>query len=472
MFLLSLFLLGLSNPSVEQPSTPSPLWSWDVLVWDMSGPSTSIGPGQDYVESALTPDQNIVVCSVVDSDVDSLELFAAEDGGRSWNRKLLLTSSWSFSDPEIYFTTGSPDSLVLFLAANSGEFMGLILGVKLTLPELEVAGIAEIPWDQAGADTLRSITVVWDGESGTHWLFADDKAGNLFGATSTDGIAWSDLELLRTNASRPMAIAGPGERIYLAYQETVIGDIHCAVLTSEGISDTPIGDGAPGAHPSPACEWTGGQSVAVAWHNAEGQVVMSISNDFGATWDSPVVVGDGSYPVLAVETGGSNCSMAFIDAGTGLVMVSAAPGLSELRSEPGVIRSGMQACAFCPPAIDQGALPSDQILFYLGEGGEDIWFDGALYTGMPTEEGGGTCPSLSVFPNPSSGSFRVGYHVPPGWSDVSVSLYTLDGRLAAVLVDGAEAGGSLEFGETLPVGVYLLRLASPSGSVTGRLVRL
>lgn len=472
MFLLSLFLLGMLNPAIDQPSAPSPLWSWDVLVWDMSGPSTSIGPGHDYLESALTPDQNMVVCSVVDSDVDSLELFAAEGGGESWFRKLLLTSSWSFTDPEIYFTTGPPDNLLLFLAANSGEFMGLILGVKLTLPELEVAGITEIPWNQAGADTLRSITAVWDAESGTHRLFADDKDGNLFGASSADGIVWSDLELIRTNASRPVAVAGPGERIYLAYQETVIGDIHCAVLSSEGITDTSIGDGAPDAHPSPACEWTGGQNVAVAWHNAAGEVVMAVSDDSGATWDSPTVVGEGSYPVLAVESDGSDCSMAFIDAATGLVMVSAASSLNALRSEPGVVRGGMPACAFCPPALDQGVLPSDQILFYLGEGGEDIWFDGTLYTGMPSEEWGGAVPSLSVSPNPSSGAFRVDFSVPQDWADVSVSLYTLDGRLAALLVDGAGAAGSLEFGDPLPAGVYLLKLESPSGSVTGRLVRI
>ncbi|HRY62054.1 MAG TPA: hypothetical protein P5266_07610, partial [Candidatus Fermentibacter sp.] len=291
---------------LAQVPSPEPAWSWDVLVWDMSGPSTWLGAGHDYLEALTTPGGDLLVCAIADSYTDSLKLFSSVDGGSSWAMRSMLTSSWTLEDPEMYVSTASTgDYLHIFLVSGGNGTSDYIIGLKLGLPHLRVLGTTEIPWNQAGMDALRSVTAAWNPETGQHMLFADDDSGNVYTASSSDGLIWSDPSLLLTNASRPVAEAGPGGRFHVAYQETVIGDVHCATLSGTGLTDAVLGEGAQEASPRPAAEWTGGQAVAVAWHDASGQVLLSISDDHGTTWGSPVQAGTGAYPYVGVAAGSS-----------------------------------------------------------------------------------------------------------------------------------------------------------------------
>lgn len=456
---------------LAQVQSPEPAWSWDVLVWDMSGPATWMGAGHDYVEALTTPDGDMLVCAIVDSYTDSLKLFSSVDGGSSWVMRRMLTSSWTLEDPEMYVSNGAgEDYLHIFLVSSGDGTSDLVIALKLGLPHLRVLGIDEIPWNLAGMDSLRSVTASWNPVTGVHRLFADDDSGNLYTFTSTDGLAWSAPSLLLTNASRPVSEAGPGGRFHVAYQETVIGDIHCATLSGAGLTDAVLGDGAPEACPRPASEWTGGQAVGVAWHDASGHVMLSISEDHGTTWGSPVQAGTGAYPCVEVAAGSSSALMAFIDSGTGLVKVVSASDLSSLPGQEGSIRGGVPPCQECPPVVCQGDLPSIQTLFYLGQEREDIWFDSSLYTGISGGEAGGM--RLEVSPNPSDGMFSASYSTPSGGSPAVLRIYSADGRLVDTLMESGGQEGEACFGSDLPSGVYILRLSSGTGSMSRRMVRL
>lgn len=467
---LSLLLVSVLPPAGLSNPFPSPTWSYDVQVWDMSAPTTWMGPGHDYVEAIMTPEEVLLVCAVVDASIDSLKLFSSEEGGACWIKRQMLTSSWSFRDPEMYVEDGPVDNLFLLVAANSGEFQGMILVMRMELPHLRVTGVSEIPWNQSGTDTLNSLTAVWDPETCMHRLFADDVSGRLYSASSPDGLSWSPMELLVTNASRPVAAAGPGGRVYVAYQETVIGDIHCLLITPGGITDTVLGEGAEAACPDPACEWTGGQTAAVVWHSTGDEILLSLSDDSGNTWSAPQVAGTGIYPCLETGAGSSNSILAYVDAGAGLVRVVSAGSIEGLLDTTGEIRGGVPPSTDCPPVVRQGPLPSVQALFFLGSGSEDIWFDSALYTGIHGEEETGGI-RLCVSPNPSAEAFSIEWSR-SGGQGAMLSLYSIDGRLLECLPAEQDEGCLTGFGSDLPTGAYIMRLSSSTGSVSSRFVKL
>ncbi len=110
------------------------------------------------------------------------------------------------------------------------------------------------------------------------------------------------------------------------------------------------------------------------------------------------------------------------------------------------------------------------MLFYLGQGHEDIWFDSSLYTGISGGETGGMC--LEVSPNPSSGSFCASYSTPGGGYPAFLRVYAADGRLVDTVVESGDPAGAASFGGDLPAGVYILRLSSGAGSLSRRMVRL
>jgi hypothetical protein len=80
--------------------------------------------------------------------------------------------------------------------------------------------------------------------------------------------------------------------------------------------------------------------------------------------------------------------------------------------------------------------------------------------------------SLSIAPNPLVNDATVSYSLPiPG--RVSLKLYDVLGRLVRTLSCGHRPAGASSFGlraADFPAGVYLLRLDSPDGRLTRRLV--
>jgi hypothetical protein len=102
--------------------------------------------------------------------------------------------------------------------------------------------------------------------------------------------------------------------------------------------------------------------------------------------------------------------------------------------------------------------------------------DGTVSRFGPTEavtfNGAAREISLSVYPSPASGAFTVDYTLPEDVR-ISISLYDLSGRRVSTVFEGETAAGRHEFScdaSTLPPGVYLVRLATDSGTLTRRVV--
>jgi hypothetical protein len=76
------------------------------------------------------------------------------------------------------------------------------------------------------------------------------------------------------------------------------------------------------------------------------------------------------------------------------------------------------------------------------------------------------------YPNPFNGFSRISYAVPQ-YGDVNLSVYDQTGRLVTTLVSGARNPGrySTVFdGSRLASGVYLVRMSTPTGYHSSKLV--
>ncbi|MEM6782547.1 MAG: T9SS type A sorting domain-containing protein, partial [Bacteroidota bacterium] len=91
-------------------------------------------------------------------------------------------------------------------------------------------------------------------------------------------------------------------------------------------------------------------------------------------------------------------------------------------------------------------------------------------TDVETVTQAGTYRLDSVYPNPSTTTARVGFTLPAA-EDATVEVFDLLGRRVATLTDGLRAAGEHTVtldAAGLPSGVYVVRLATPSASLTER----
>jgi hypothetical protein len=84
---------------------------------------------------------------------------------------------------------------------------------------------------------------------------------------------------------------------------------------------------------------------------------------------------------------------------------------------------------------------------------------------------------LSVYPNPFSGRFTVQINLPQGEAAQSrLDLYSMDGKLIKNIYSGnssAQSYRQFDFnGNSLKSGVYILKLTTPSGIITKKIIRI
>lgn len=449
-------------------------WAGDISVWDMSSNSTWIGSGQTYVEGLFAPGNMLVASAVVDASPDSVKIFTSQNSGATWSLRQFLVGSWEFVDPEM-FVYDSGTRLALFVAGNRPDSLGLVFGVRYSLPSFDIVGYSGIPWNAPGCDTLRSIAaVVAQGSPATRWIFADDRSNRLYYATSIDGTTWTPFTLLDSNAARPRACAGVGGRVYVTFQSTASGNaIRCISMGGTGgtYNTTLYTGGGTNAAPCVAAELTGPQRVAIVYHNSEGTVVLSTSSNSGQTWSSLVPLGAGSYPSLDIAATTGTCLLGYVDQSTGRVMVAGAQSLTSLPFATPQVRGDLPAASGVPPVVRLSAFLQLQVLFYMGQGPRDVWFDSSVNTGMEDLQApvGGAC--VTVTPNPSTGSFTASWAA-PGQDAPVLRLYSVDGRVVAEPCTGSGQDGVVEFGQDLPAGVYILGWTGPGGGGSVRLVKL
>jgi hypothetical protein len=95
-----------------------------------------------------------------------------------------------------------------------------------------------------------------------------------------------------------------------------------------------------------------------------------------------------------------------------------------------------------------------------------------------TEEHTATLPQSSIlqqnYPNPFNPRTTIGYDLPEA-SHITLTIYTITGQRAAVLVNAYQGAGRhtvLLDGSTFATGVYLHRLEAGSSAATRRFVLL
>jgi hypothetical protein len=458
------------------PAGPEPSWGNDVLVWDMPAISTWIGPGIAYCDGSYTPSGILYAVSCADLASDLLPVYSSTDNGNTWHLANFITGGgWSIHGPRICISENdTQDYFFVYVASTSSTSFGLPMGFRFTLPDFAFDGFLYLDWSNPACDTIRSVAVARTPSSGQQWVFADDISNNLFLSISSDeGNTWTPCSLVAKGAARPSATAGPDGTVYVTYQETVgEGAIKCIAFGADTVSAT-IGTAAQDAAPIPAVEWAGEQLAGIVWHDASNNIMISLTDDKGATWSLPEPVGQGYYPFIDVFPGTRNCAMAYIDQITSRIKVASATGLLGLASATPVVRSDFVPTLYGPPIVRYGALPGIVALFYMGPGPQDIWYDNSYFLSSPESGPDSGAPGLHIFPNPASGMVSVAFSLAGGPGQVRLQVFDLGGRVIESLFEGTSSGESLGFSlEGLPAGVYSVVLTTPRSVASQRLVRL
>lgn len=478
MFILSITTLILFSSGV---ASPEPLWAEDELVWDMTTNTTWIGYGYTYCDAVYDQYTHLYAAAIVDgAGKDTLMIcryiIDPPDSGY-WDNMVGIAASVLLTDPVISLSSFESDDFInFFYIAEIGE-KGMIQGMRLLLPDFTFSAILFPDWSNPLADQLRSIEVVSLVEGSTQWVFADDVNNRLFLTKSEDaGSSWTPSELVAENVTRPTASAGPGDRVYVSYQETVGENaIKCLIFDESGVTETTVGAGAVNSAPIPIAEWQGPQNVGIVFHDQNNNVRLTISYDFGISWSIPQTIGEGIYPFADIFPGTNRVCLAYIDVDSAAIRTSAATGLIGLPGADYEIRSDHAVSMAGPPVVRYslyGTFPGIYALFYLGPGPSDLWFDATTLTGVESVSGiviGQLF--LDVNPNPSRGELSISFGL--GVPDhAELGIYSLDGRLVESIFSGTAAGGTYLAGSGLPAGIYSVVLRTNGEIITQRFVRL
>lgn len=459
-------------------SADEPNWVDDILIWDMTYNSTWLGFGYTYCDGMYDSDGIMYSVSIIDSTGatgDVLKIFSSDDNGANWIKENWATGgSINMVDPEISIVRdiSGTEHMIIYLAGHSDN-IGQPYGLKYELPSFTFEDFIQVDYSHASADTIRSIAVVYDYavDTTTEWVIADDVSNNLFLTSSNDcGATWSPSILIAEDAARPSAAIGPGDRIYIAYQETV-GEsaIKCIAIGATDTVTTTIGTAAPDAAPVPAAEWSGDLDIAVAYHDASSNIMMTLSHDDGLTWDLPQAIASGYYPFIDVFPDSRLCAMAFVDQNTSLIKVSQSQGLAGILSSSPSTRSDYAPSLAGPAIVRHGPQPGKIGLWYMGPGPQDLWHDNSYLTSCPEPESSGY--SFRVFPNPAKAGFYANINLPVADS-FELGIYSLDGRLVERVFAGFSQNEELFIGSSLPTGIYCVVLRTGNSVESQKIIKL
>ena len=250
----------------------------------------------------------------------------------------------------------------------------------------------------------------------------------------------------------------------------------CMVLTESGTTTVTVGGADNNAAPIPASEWTSTPvDVGITYHDATGNVVLALSTDFGLTWATPVVMGQGSYPFVDTYPGKNKVCMSFINSsGTG-IMTSRASGFTALLNASFTLKSDQPVAGASVPVVRYSTLTSDADIyghFYMVPGPRDIWYDNSILTGIGDESSSSVeQTALALEPNPFNGSATVRVDT-DSQGIIELGVYSMDGRLVEHIHSGPPGDGVFQVGGSLPSGVYSVVMVSETGTESVRMVKL
>ncbi len=476
---ICIYLLVSGVPGVLAPQdNPLPLWSDDILIWDMSENSTWAGPGLTYCTGIFDLQGKQYAASIIDStgtQGTTAKIFTSIDGGDTWILETWVTGgTWLLIDPELVLSAGIPaEYLSIYYAATSATTQPK--GMRFTLPDFTFDSFLNPNWP-TGADTLKSVEAVCHPETGELWVFGNDSDHNIYMTRSTDnGDNWTTAELVASDAVLPSASAGPAGWVYLTYRRISDNKIISISFGETSYFETEVADGGNTSAPIITSEKAGSGVVSVIYHDQNSDIRMALSTDNGAHWAVSSAISKGYYPFIDVMNYSRRCALAFIDFTTENIYYASAENLEALPTVSPVVVSEQPVFMGGPPVIRHGGLTSGVSLFYMGPGTggpepQDLWFDNSLLTySNPEPELSGAIFSMGPNPFTSCLSIEFGFTEP---GECALDLYSMDGRLVESIYSGVTSRETVQIGEELPAGIYSVVLRTGDSMTTRRVVKL
>lgn len=447
-------------------------WGNDVLVWSCEGGLVSPGYGYQVFDGLYGGDSIVFAAGVEyrpgNPDGDRVLIRKSMNDGQTWPAQTSITIGTGnvATSPRTVFCDNG-ESLLLFVnfAFYNGETA--VYCYKYGTTGLNFLSFSQVDRSYPGMGAIRSATVN-PGCCGVFHVIMETEDNWLFVSSSTDGVSWSPAQPLAANAARASAADGPGSKVAAAWYDIYQQSIVCATGDQDGFGTPSVVSPAhPDAAPVPVWENSGAEILGVVWHTAGNIAVLSLSDNGGSSWGTPITLSPGSYPFADILSGSTGVAFSLLSP-SGDVMAGYSATLSEAGGTAFEARNDHPAFTGNPAVVRNGVLSSVQGLFYMSQDGKDLWFDNSTFTGLA----GGADPvpgslGLSVVPNPSSGMVRI--DIAPGHGEARITVFSIDGR--AVWSD-MTAEHTVQVGVRLPAGVYMVHAVTGSGSATARMIRL
>ena len=502
---------GLVETSGDLPGDPTALWQDDRSVF--AGPLQS-PPGGDGTERMLSQDYsystNIIYAAVIPSPGETLLVCRSADGGINWSRCLWAAhAGWVLSSPEVVVDEGSHNYGYVFFksTANNGDIYGLRWNLS--------GGSSTILTIKADADTVANISAAADFEYSHYYLYLtyEQRGGgaafNALTMRSVDyGTTWMDAggTIIDTRVSpKPDICFGRWGRIYLAFADKrqssrpdttslrvkISTDRGLSWLESEEVGSPTVPVSEPlicAAHVSPAA-WLVHQRDMNSLNGTGDGIFSYYSDDEGSNWTycGDQGVGGGNtpsnerLPSMASNKISGSVTLTYSVVPSGSLMFTYAAFTGNDWTIPLKVNEHSPTGNFASAAgwKKEGIAGYFSSVLYAAvgpaspPGTADAWYDAWWFAGTEDIEcTSSMVPTLSAQPNPAARIATISYSLSrSGFVDLSV--FDKTGRHVARLEQGTKHTGAYKASwdcRGAVVGVYLVRLHSPEGVTTNRMV--
>jgi len=463
---------------VEGPHDPDPLWGNDVHVWDMGADSsTYVGPGIQYLDMRLDPVSLDAYAIAIKADEvrDEFNVYWSPDNGFDWYLRRVITNERKAYAPNFGITD---DGNMLYATASvRASDSTYFLPFRYYLPDFTNFEFNKFTLP-AGSDSVCTSEIVENISTGAIWLFGNDIGGNLYLSTSSDDcVSWSDWEHVISNATMHSVASDSAGNVLLAYRDTGVDEIKFAAFTEPDEFELyTIGPCASDATPRITIDQGLFSKIVVAYHNADDEIVISQSVNMGSSWNK-TEYGEGRYPYIDIGWLTSACGLSFLNPAEQSVYVATASSVSQLFSASPYPVSDAPAFTMGPAVIRHDPYSDEHGLLYMRrtENGrpKDLWYDSSLISENAYETASAISRRrpISVYPNPSPGTFSVSFQLPEP-QQAALSIYSADGRLVSEVFSGVTSGEDVDVARELPAGVYTVVLRTDEGVSSRRMVSL
>jgi len=475
----------------QEPSAPPPLWGPDVTVY--SGDLKYLPTAR--AERMIAYDQSLdgtLYAAFVVPNGDTAWIYRSTNQGSSWAKwNGIYGPSSIWSSLELVVAEGDSDFVFFFAKRSSGN--GDIYVGRWDFGTT----MADLFSVKVDADTVVNFSACRD-NGNPYYLYVayESRAGNynMEQLRSTDyGKTWATTggEVVDNQTSpKPDICYGGGGYVY-----TVLRDLRQSADDSVqlrlkrstdrgatwdnsvqvGSLGVPVYDPVVGAtHSSPNTIWLVHTRDLQALNGSGDAVCYFYSTDNGANWANGSFIGPNSaedecMPSIASYWNGDAATVCYpVIPGDSMWFTWASTATD--WSTPEKVNDYEYTGWFGPQA---GWAGNFSAVLYAGVGASGLYFDYYGLTGTEEDRPAVEGPAaLDARPSPARNRTAISYVLPcAGWARVSVS--DIAGREFAILSSGTHAAGAhsaIWNCETVPAGVYLVRVETSTASQTGRVV--